>query len=105
MLVGLAQNRGKEGADRLPAVVRGALFDNVLLLGFGLGSWAFRALYYGLIRHAGQDGSRRGVCCIQLPPDERQKQEKYLEGYLDREAQFDIFWGTLGEYAQELAPE
>ena len=51
LLVSLAQNRGKEGADRLPAVVRGALFDNVLLLGFTLGSWAFRVLYYGLIRN------------------------------------------------------
>jgi hypothetical protein len=103
MLVNLAQDRGKESADRLPALVRGALFDDVVLLGFSLNSWAFRALYYGLIRQNGQEKDRRGVCCVQLPQEEREKQEKYLKGYLDREARFDIFWGKLDEYAQELS--
>ena len=46
---------------------------------------------------------RQGVCCIQLPPDERERQEKYLKGYLDREARFDIFWGDLDQYAKELS--
>lgn len=46
MLVNLAEGRGKESADRLPALVRGALFDDVVLLGFRLDSWAFRGLYY-----------------------------------------------------------
>ena len=103
LLVNLAQDRGKESADRLPALVRGALFEDVVLLGFSLDSWAFRALYYGLIRQTGQEKDRRGVCCVQLLPDERAKQEKYLQGYLDREARFDIFWGKLDEYAQELS--
>ena len=103
LLVNLAQDRGKENADRLPALVRGALSDDVVLLGFSLDSWAFRALYYGLIRQTGQERDRRGVCCIQLPPDERAKQEKYLQGYLDRQAHFDIFWGDLHQYAQELS--
>jgi hypothetical protein len=103
LLVNLAQDRGKENADRLPALVRGALSDDVVLLGFSLDSWAFRALYYGLIRQTGQEKDRRGVCCVQLLPDERAKQEKYLQGYLDREARFDIFWGKLDEYAQELS--
>ncbi|MEZ4737378.1 MAG: hypothetical protein R3E79_60655 [Caldilineaceae bacterium] len=30
LLVNLAQDRGKENADRLPALVRGALFDDVI---------------------------------------------------------------------------
>lgn len=105
MLVNLAQDRGREGADRLPALIRGALFDSVVLLGFSLESWAFRALYYGLIRQSGQEGTRRGVCCIQLTPDEKAKQEKYLQGYLDREARFDIFWGSLRDYSRELWPD
>ena len=58
MLVNLAEGRGKESADRLPALVRGALFDHVILLGFRLDSWAFRALYYGLIRQTGQEGEQ-----------------------------------------------
>ena len=102
LLVNLAQDRGKDRADRLPALVRGALFDEVALLGYNLGSWAFRAIYYGLVRPTGQDKDRRGVCCVQLPPDERARQEKYLQGYLDREARFEIFWGSLPEYAQAL---
>ena len=99
LLVNLSQDRGKQSADRLPAIVRGALFDAVILLGFRLNSWAFRALYYGLIRQTGEDRNRRGVCAVQLAPNEREKQEKYLWGYLDREAHFDIFWGDLHEYA------
>jgi hypothetical protein len=100
LLVNLAQGRGHEMTDCLPALVRGALFERVVLLGFSLDSWAFRALYYGLIRQTGQE-DRRGVCCIQLPPDEREK--KYLQGYLDGEAHLDIFWGDLHQYAQELS--
>ena len=46
LLVNLTQDRGKQNADRLPALVRGALFDDVVLLGFSMDSWAFRALYY-----------------------------------------------------------
>ena len=99
MLVNLAEGRGKDTADRLPALVRGALFDDVILLGFRLDSWAFRGLYYGLIRQTGQERDRRGVCVVQLLPEERARQEKYLQGYLDREARFDIFWGSLEEYA------
>ncbi|MDQ1301988.1 MAG: 2 protein [Chloroflexota bacterium] len=102
MLVNLAEGRGKESADRLPALVRGALFDDVILLGFRLDSWAFRGLYYGLIRQTGQERDRRGVCVVQLLPEERARQEKYLQGYLDREARFDIFWGSLEEYTQSL---
>lgn len=102
LLVNLAQDRGKQSADRLPALVRGALFEDVVLLGFRLDSWAFRGLYYGLLRQTGRENDRRGICAIQLPPDERQKQERYLQGYLDREARLDIFWGDLYEYAREL---
>ena len=102
MLVNLAQDRDKEKTDRVPALVRGAFSDDVVLLGFSLDSWAFRGVYYGLLRQTGQERDRRGVCAVQLPPDEREKQEKYLQGYLDREARLDIFWGDLNDYAREL---
>lgn len=102
LLVNIAQDRGKEGADRLPALVRGALFDDVILLGYSLNSWAFRALYYGLVRDTGHETGRRGVCSVQLSPDDREQQKKYLQNYLDREARFDIFWGDLYQYAEAL---
>jgi hypothetical protein len=101
-LVNLAQSRGSDRADRLPALVRGAFFDDVVLLGYSLNSWAFRALYYGLIRPTSEGKDRRGVCCVQLSPDERKKQERYLQGYLDRDAHFDIFWGDLYAYTGML---
>ena len=102
MLVNLAEGRGRDGADRLPALVRGALFKDVVLLGFRLDSWAFRGLYYGLIRETGQERDRRGVCIVQLPAAERKKQEKYLQGYLDRKARFKIYSGDLNDFAGEL---
>ena len=42
----------------------------------------------------------RGVCCLQLVPDRAEQQ--YLEDYLEREARFEVFWGSLNEYALEL---
>ncbi len=102
MLVNLAEGRGKESADRLPALVRGALSETVILLGFRLDSWAFRGLYYGLIRQTGQERDRRGVCVVQLSPEERATQEKYVQGYLHDEARFEIVWGSLHDYANEL---
>ena len=92
----------RTGRTGCPALVRGALFDDVILLGYSLSSWAFRALYYGLVRPIGQEKDRRGICCIQLEADERTRQERYLNGYLDRAARFDIFWGDLYEYAKTL---
>lgn len=104
MLVNLAEGRGKNTADRLPSLVRGALADDVVLLGFRLDSWAFRGLYYGLIRQTGQGYGRRGTCVLQLLPEERAIQERYLQNYLDQEARFDIYWGSLDEYTKELYP-
>jgi hypothetical protein len=103
LLVNLAQDRGNHHVDRLPDLVRGALFEDVILLGYSLESWAFRALYYGLVRPTTQQKDRRGLCCVQLSPDERKQQEKYLENYLDRNAHFDIFWGDLHEYTRTLS--
>jgi len=105
LLVNLAQGSGNDNVDRLPAVVRGALADDIILLGFNLDSWALRALYYGLIRPTGQEPRRHGVCVVQLSPDERERQEKYLQSYLDRDADFQIFWGDPHDFARKLLGE
>jgi hypothetical protein len=39
---------------------------------------------------------------LQLLPEERAIQERYLQNYLDQEARFDIYWGSLDEYTKEL---
>jgi hypothetical protein len=98
-LVSICQGKGNEAIDRLPALVRAAFAQNLILLGFSLDSWPFRVLYAGLIAHHVAI-KERGLCCLQLVPSEHEK--KYLEDYLRKEAHFDVFWGGLDEYTAEL---
>ncbi len=98
-LVNVAQGQGNNAVDRIHALVRKALSDDLIVLGYHLNSWAFRALYAGLIKPSSK-ADDRGICCLQLEPNA--EESRYLEDYMRREAKFDIFWGTLAEYAQEL---
>lgn len=98
-LVNVAQGQGNDAIDRVHALVRKALSDDLIVLGFRLNSWAFRVLYAGLI-NPNSKSEDRGVCCLQLVPESEEM--RYLEDYARREAKFDVFWGTLAEYAQEL---
>lgn len=98
-LVNICQGAGNNAMDRVHGLVRQALFDDLILLGFSLADWGFRGLYAGLIKPNGRQEDR-GVCCLQLVPDRTEQQ--YLEDYLEREARFEVFWGTLHEYALEL---
>jgi hypothetical protein len=98
-LVNVAQGQGNNAIDRVHALVRKALADDLIVLGFHLNSWAFRVLYAGLINPSSK-AEDRGICCLQLVPNAEEK--RYLEDYIRREAKFDLFWGTLAAYAQEL---
>ncbi len=98
-LVNVCQGQGNNATDRVHGLVRQALFDDLILLGFSLASWAFRTLYAGLIKPNGRQEDR-GVCCLQLVPNEDEKQ--YLQDYVEREAKFDVFWGDVPQYAAEL---
>ena len=98
-LVNICQGAGNNAADRVHGLVRQALFDDLILLGYSLSGWPFRALYAGLIRTNGRQEDR-GVCALQLAPNDDEK--RYLEDYLEREAKFDVFWGDVPQYAQEL---
>ena len=98
-LVNVCQGQGNNAADRVHGLVRKALFDDLILLGFSLSSWPFRVLYNGLIKPNGRQEDR-GVCCLQLVPSEDEK--RYLQDYLEREAKFDVFWGDVPQYAREL---
>ena len=81
------------------ALVRKALFNDLILLGYHLSSWPFRALYAGMIKPNGKQKDR-GVVALQVMPSEVER--RYLNDYLRREAKFDVFWGDLAEYTQEL---
>lgn len=98
-LVNICQDRSRDATDRLPALVRGALAGDLIMLGFSLNSWAFRVLYAGLIKLNNQL-ENRGICCLQVTPSKAE--EKFLRDYLKREAKFNVFWGELHEYADEL---
>lgn len=98
-LVNICQGAGNNAADRIHGLVRKALFDDLVLLGYSLASWPFRTLYAGLIRLNGRQEDR-GICAVQLVPGEDER--RYLEDYLEREAKFDVFWGDVAAYAQEL---
>ena len=98
-LVNICQGAGNNAMDRVHGLVRQALFDDLILMGFSLADWGFRGLYAGMIKPNGRQEDR-GVCCLQLVPDRAEQQ--YLEDYLEREARFEVFWGSLNEYALEL---
>lgn len=97
-LVAVSQGNGI-GTDPIPSRIRQSLSDAALiLLGFGLPSWSFRILYWGLIEPAPRNS--KGIFSLQLEPSEVEK--RYLQEYLKREALLDIFWGDIHSYTHEL---
>jgi hypothetical protein len=98
-LVNVCQGQGNLAADRVHPLVRKVLSDDLIVMGFSLNSWAFRVLYAGLIKPNGK-AEDRGICCLQLIPNLEEK--NYLEEYVQREAKFEVVWGDLHQYTQQL---
>jgi hypothetical protein len=98
-LVDVNLARGDDKRDSVPAQVRKALSGDLLVLGFSLNSWAFRALYAGLIKSEDVRAEKRGIC-VQLPPNKAER--AYLHDYLQREARFEPIWKDLRQYAEDL---
>jgi hypothetical protein len=98
-LMAVSQGRGKD-VDPLPDVVKFALQSKALLLmGFSLSSWSFRALYRALIKPMPSSLYQR-YCCLQLVPNEDEK--RYYEIYLRQEARFDkVYWKDIGTFCRE----
>ncbi len=42
----------------------------------------------------------RSLCCLQVNPSEIEGQ--FLQNYLKREVDFEVFWGDVQAYTQEL---
>jgi len=92
--------------DVIPTRVSQALADSsLLLLGYQLQGWDFRAIFRGLITT--KRSSRRLLSLsIQLKPDpdgvaNHASAQEYLERYFD-EANFEIYWGDVQSFMQEL---
>jgi hypothetical protein len=83
----------------IPLPVRQALADSsLLLLGFGLRQWDFRAVFRGLVKPT--DNGRRPTCVsIQV---ENQAEKEYLKHYLKQEARFSVYWGDCRKFMREL---
>lgn len=95
-LVAISQNVGRE-SDPIPRRVRQSMADSSLvLLGYGLRSWAFRAVFWGLIKPR---PLQQTSVSIQLVPNDIEKE--YLQRYLS-EYEFKVYWGDVGQYTQEL---
>jgi hypothetical protein len=86
------------GTDPIPRRVRQALTESSLVvLGYALQSWEFKALFWGLIKPR---PLQHTSVFIQLVPSD--KERNYLQEYLRREAKFEVYWGDLYQYIQEL---
>ncbi len=102
-LMAVSQGRGKN-VDPVHPVVKDALHSKALLLmGFSLSSWSFRALYRGLIRPMPETKLYERYCCLQLVPNEDER--LYYESYLRQEAHFDkVYWKEIEAFCREELP-
>lgn len=76
------QGRGDLRNDPVPALVRRAFYDYLLVLGFDTDGWPFRVIYNGLIKPIPSIGGERGVFVAVSPPEEDER--RFLENYLGR---------------------
>ena len=98
-LVAISQNVGR-GTDPIPRRIRQALADSsLLLLGYGLRSWDFRVIFWGLIKPR---PLQQTSVYIQLVPSDTERE--YLQKYLG-EFDFRVYWGDIRRYTQELHQE
>ena len=98
-LVNVSRGKGNDRTDTLHALVRKSLSDDLILLGYSLAAWSFHVVYAGMIR-LNSNRDDRGVCILQLV--DNQAERDYLQDYVEREARFEVFWGDVYAYAQEL---
>lgn len=95
-----------QDAEAIPTRVSQALADStLLLLGYQLRGWDFRAIFRGLITT--KRSSRRLLSLsiqLKLDPEGVEDQEsaqEYLERYFDK-SNFEIYWGDTQSFMQEL---
>ena len=103
-LIGVTSNN-----DLVPPAVRRALIDTALLfLGFNLEEWDFRVLFRSIMQREGRN--RRGRyahIAAQIDPEQGQilqadAARRYLEEYFG-DADVSIFWGSVEDFAGDLA--
>jgi len=97
-VVNISRDKG-QGVDPVPRRVRQAMSDSALmLLGYHLPSWSFRAIFWSLIQNSPM--KHQGIFAMKVEGDDRLR--SYLQKYLKRVAQLKVEWVDIREYAQQL---
>lgn len=107
-LMGFTANKKRTPPVIPPAVLRALTDTALLILGFALDDWAFRALFRTVMVQPG--GVRRGRYAhvgIQLEPDDvrnlnPRRAYQYLQKYFG-DAQINLYWGKSDDFLRELA--
>lgn len=107
-LIGFTANKKRTPPVIPPAVLRALTDSALLILGFALDEWPFRALFRTVMVQPG--GVRRGRYAhvgIQLEPDDARninprRAYQYLQKYFG-EAQINLYWGKSDDFLRELA--
>lgn len=107
-LMGFTANKKRTPPVIPPAVLRALTDTALLILGFSLDDWAFRALFRTVMIQPG--GARRGRYShvgIQLEHDDaRNMNPKRARAYLQKyfgQAQINLYWGKSEDFLRELA--
>lgn len=96
-LVAISRDANRQQIDPIHPRVRAAISSrSLVLLGYDLQSWDFRALFWGLIKPRAQ--GKLGFS-IQLEPSAVEKE--YLSKYLQK-ADFEVYWGDVRQFTCEL---
>jgi len=98
---------------KVPALVRSALADSALLiLGFRLEDWDFRALWQALMSQEGNSRLRKYKhVAVQIDPTggevSSRAARQYLAEYFGREStpSLDLFWGSVTDFASAVQLE
>jgi hypothetical protein len=107
-LMGFTANKKRTPPVIPPAVLRALTDTALLILGFSLDDWSFRALFRTVMVQPGS--ARRGRYShvgIQLEPDDaRNMNPKRAHAYLQKyfgDAQINLYWGKSEDFLRELA--
>ncbi len=107
-MIGFTANKKRTPQVIPPAVLRAFTDSALLVLGFHLDDWAFRAMFRTvMIQQGGGRRARYSHVGVQLEPEDGRNQNptrarKYLEKYFGQ-AEINLYWGKSSDFLSELA--
>ena len=106
-LIGFTANKKRTPPIIPPAILRAFTDSALLVLGFHLDDWAFRAMFRTvMVQQGGQRRGRYSHVGVQLEPDDSHNQNpirarQYLQKYFGQ-AEINLYWGNSQEFLSEL---